>query len=180
MHPSRCTTCRLEWRTFACLPKDKTLSAWDGWNRCLKSACFCPGLRWSVGRHGLLRSRYTHSRHQRSHWQSVLRRIACEPSADESGDVVLVVRASRGSCCVIGITSGGNFFFPVQQSCGILPPWKSQEISRFQSGWVVNRDNASAIYAPWNRICSLSWGPIGDRKSSPGNPLPERLKLIFE
>jgi len=125
---------RLAWRTFACLPKDKTLSAWDGWNRCLKSACFCPGLRWSVCRHGLLRSRYRYSRHRPGPWQSVLRRIAEEPSTEENGVDVLADITSHQHACVIGITRIETFSFLIGVSVG-----------SFEYGRVKNFRNSNLV-----------------------------------
>jgi len=47
-----------------------------------KSVCFCDLLRWSVGRHGLLRSRCTHSRQR---W--ITRQFVAAMGLDESSEM---------------------------------------------------------------------------------------------
>ena len=53
-----------------------------------KSGCFCNLLRWSVGRHGLLRYRCTHSRQRLSAWQSAVVLIAFWGESVDCGDGV--------------------------------------------------------------------------------------------
>ena len=53
-----------------------------------KSGCFCNLLRWSVGRHWLLRSRWTHSRQRSRTRQSVFMLIALGADSTKSGNVV--------------------------------------------------------------------------------------------
>ena len=54
-----------------------------------KSGCFCDLLRWSVGRHGLLRFRCTHSRQPRSIRQSAVVLIAFWGESVDCGNGVL-------------------------------------------------------------------------------------------
>ena len=63
-----------------------------------KSGCFCDLLRWSVGRHGLLRSRCTHSRQPWSARQSAVVLIAFWRESADCGTGVLTAGCVSSQC----------------------------------------------------------------------------------
>ena len=69
--------CRLAWRSVDAYQRTSLTGGWKLLEQGPeKSGCFCGLLRWSIGRHGLLRSRCTYFRHPLSSRQSAVVLIA--------------------------------------------------------------------------------------------------------
>ena len=118
-----------------------------------KSGCFCNLLRWSVGRHGLLRSRWTHSRQPWSSRQSAVVLIAFWGESVDCGTGVLNADWVSSQC-------SGKAFRPHFLCC------EGDDLLDCSVGGLRVGSASAGVRCRGEGICAVSYQLCGDGFSS--------------